>query len=38
IIRISIDVPHSKVGANYRGPFPSGAPAIFMRTHINVIN
>jgi len=30
IMRISIDVPHGKVGANYRGPFPSGAPTIFI--------
>ena len=30
IMRKKIDVPHGKVGANYRGPFPSGAPAIFI--------
>jgi sugar/nucleoside kinase (ribokinase family) len=30
IMRTEIDVPHGKIGANYRGPYPSGAPAIFI--------
>lgn len=30
IMRTEINVPHGKIGANYRGPFPSGAPAIFI--------
>ena len=27
---IEIDVPHGKIGGQYKGPFPSGAPAIFI--------
>ncbi len=30
IMRTEVDTPHGKLGANYRGPFPSGAPAIFI--------
>ncbi len=30
IIRDKIDTPHGEIGAIYRGPFPSGAPAIFI--------
>jgi len=30
IMRTEIDTPHKNVGAYYRGPFPSGAPAIFI--------
>ncbi|MFX1325780.1 MAG: carbohydrate kinase family protein [Promethearchaeota archaeon] len=30
IMRTEIAVSHSAVGANYKGPFPSGAPAIFI--------
>ncbi|RPJ59148.1 MAG: sugar kinase [Acidobacteria bacterium] len=30
IMRAEPDVPHAQVGAVYRGPFPSGAPAIFV--------
>ncbi|MFX0043825.1 MAG: PfkB family carbohydrate kinase, partial [Candidatus Hodarchaeota archaeon] len=30
IMRGNVDVPHGKIGANYKGPFPSGAPAIFI--------
>ncbi len=30
IMREGIDLPHSKVGERYLGPFPSGAPAIFI--------
>ncbi len=30
IMRTEIDTPHGSIGANYRGPFPSGAPAIFI--------
>ena len=30
IMRPEPDIPHKVVGANYRGPFPSGAPAIFI--------
>ena len=30
IMRIEKDTPHGKIGALYRGPFPSGAPAIFI--------
>ncbi len=30
IMRTEIDTPHGKIGAYYRGPFPSGAPAIFI--------
>lgn len=30
IMRDEINIPHSMLGAIYRGPFPSGAPAIFI--------
>ncbi len=30
IIRTELNTPHGKIGANYRGPYPSGAPAIFI--------
>ena len=30
IMRTEIDVPHGRIGSNYKGPFPSGAPAIFI--------
>lgn len=30
IMRTEIDIPHGKTGALYRGPYPSGAPAIFI--------
>ncbi len=30
IMREKVDTPHSKIGAIYRGPYPSGAPAIFI--------
>jgi len=30
IMRTEIDTPHGKIGAYYRGPYPSGAPAIFI--------
>lgn len=30
IMRSEINTPHGKIGAYYRGPFPSGAPAIFI--------
>ena len=30
IIRSELDTPHSTLGATYKGPFPSGAPAIFI--------
>jgi len=30
IMREKVDSPHSKIGATYRGPYPSGAPAIFI--------
>lgn len=30
IMRDKLDTPHGEVGAIYRGPFPSGAPAIFI--------
>ena len=30
IMRTEKDTPHGKIGAFYRGPFPSGAPAIFI--------
>jgi sugar/nucleoside kinase (ribokinase family) len=32
IMRVRQDTPHRKLGAIYRGPFPSGAPAIFIDT------
>jgi len=30
IMRTEVDVQHSRVGSYYKGPFPSGAPAIFI--------
>jgi sugar/nucleoside kinase (ribokinase family) len=30
IMRTELNTPHGIVGANYKGPFPSGAPAIFI--------
>lgn len=30
IMRPEVDIPHGKIGSFYRGPFPSGAPAIFI--------
>ncbi|UCD01203.1 MAG: sugar kinase [Promethearchaeota archaeon] len=30
IMRTDLDIPHGMIGATYRGPFPSGAPAIFI--------
>ena len=30
IMRTEVDVPHGRVGSYYKGPFPSGAPAIFI--------
>ena len=30
IMRTEINTPHGEIGATYRGPFPSGAPAIFI--------
>jgi sugar/nucleoside kinase (ribokinase family) len=30
IMREKVDIPHSKIGAIYKGPYPSGAPAIFI--------
>jgi len=30
IMRTEINTPHEEIGATYRGPFPSGAPAIFI--------
>ncbi|MHA2394500.1 MAG: sugar kinase [Promethearchaeota archaeon] len=32
IMRTELDTSHSVVGANYKGPFPSGAPAIFINS------
>jgi len=32
IMRTEVDVPHGRIGSNYKGPFPSGAPAIFIDT------
>jgi sugar/nucleoside kinase (ribokinase family) len=29
-MRTEIDVPHGKIGALYKGPYPSGAPAIYI--------
>ncbi|MFX1418285.1 MAG: sugar kinase [Promethearchaeota archaeon] len=31
-MRVELDVPHGEIGRNYKGPFPSGAPAIFIDT------
>ncbi|MHA2087117.1 MAG: carbohydrate kinase family protein [Promethearchaeota archaeon] len=30
IMRTELNIPHGKIGANYKGPYPSGAPAIFI--------
>ena len=30
IMRTEVDIPHGKIGSFYKGPFPSGAPAIFI--------
>lgn len=30
IMRSEVDIPHSKIGKIYKGPYPSGAPAIFI--------
>ena len=30
IMRSEKDTPHGMIGASYKGPFPSGAPAIFI--------
>ena len=30
IMRTEVDTPHNEIGAIYRGPYPSGAPAIFI--------
>jgi sugar/nucleoside kinase (ribokinase family) len=30
IMRKDVNIPHSKVGSIYKGPYPSGAPAIFI--------
>jgi len=30
IMRIEVDTPHGRIGEVYRGPFPSGAPAIYI--------
>ncbi|MHA1507778.1 MAG: sugar kinase [Promethearchaeota archaeon] len=30
IMRTEVDVPHGRTGSYYKGPFPSGAPAIFI--------
>jgi sugar/nucleoside kinase (ribokinase family) len=30
IMRTEVDTPHGQIGAYYRGPYPSGAPAIFI--------
>ena len=32
IMRTELNTPHGVTGANYRGPFPSGAPAIYINT------
>ena len=32
IMRTELDTPHTTIGAYYRGPFPSGAPAIFINS------
>ena len=36
IIRSEKDTPHGIIGASYKGPFPSGAPAIFIDTAIRM--
>ncbi len=30
VMRTDLDSPHRRIGAQYKGPFPSGAPAIFI--------
>ncbi|MHA1687800.1 MAG: sugar kinase [Promethearchaeota archaeon] len=30
IMRVEVDTPHDRIGQIYRGPYPSGAPAIFI--------
>ena len=30
IMREEINIPHGRIGAIYKGPFPSGAPAIYI--------
>lgn len=30
IMRSEVDIPHDEIGAIYKGPYPSGAPAIFI--------
>ena len=30
IMRTEVDISHGEIGAFYRGPYPSGAPAIFI--------
>jgi sugar/nucleoside kinase (ribokinase family) len=30
IMRTEVDTPHGQIGTDYKGPFPSGAPAIFI--------
>ncbi|MFW9898396.1 MAG: carbohydrate kinase family protein [Candidatus Thorarchaeota archaeon] len=32
IMRTEVDTPHGDIGAKYKGPFPSGAPAIFINS------
>ncbi|MHA1805806.1 MAG: carbohydrate kinase family protein [Promethearchaeota archaeon] len=32
IMRVELDTPHDRIGQIYRGPFPSGAPAIFINS------
>lgn len=32
IMRMQVDVPHGKIGEIYKGPYPSGAPAIFINS------
>ena len=32
IMRTEVDTPHGKIGAKYKGPFPSRAPAIFINS------
>lgn len=30
IMRVEVDTPHNKIGEYYKGPYPSGAPAIYI--------
>jgi len=32
MMRVEVDIPHGIIGATYKGPYPSGAPAIFIDT------